>query len=60
LRARYNVNLVAIRRTVVTTTRNGEATSQQLAIPQPDEVLGSDDLLVLIGATDDLERMPKE
>lgn len=61
LRVRYGVNLVAIRRTVRSTDRNGiEQTQDNLSVPQPDEIIQTDDTLLLIGATDDLQRLPKE
>jgi trk system potassium uptake protein TrkA len=61
LRARYNVNLVAIRRTATVPAAGGEATEKEsLAVPQPDSVIRADDTLVLIGANTDLARLPKE
>jgi trk system potassium uptake protein len=60
LRARYQVNLVAIRRTIVEPSAKGEQTRQQLSIPQPDDVIGANDMLIFIGATSDLGRIPKE
>jgi trk system potassium uptake protein len=61
LRARYNVNLVAIRRTVTVSSPDGEATEHEsIAVPQPDSIIRADDTLVLIGANEDLARLPKE
>ncbi len=61
LRARYNVNLVGIRRAQAIQLRNGETEMQQrLIVPLPDEVIQPDDTLVLIGNTDDIARLPKE
>lgn len=61
LRARYNVNLVAIRRTVMVSSADGETTRKEsLAVPQPDAVIEAEDTLVLIGANEDLARLPKE
>jgi trk system potassium uptake protein len=61
LRVRYGVNLVAIRRTLRTTNREGEMQSREsLAVPQPDEVIQPEDMLLLIGATENLARLPKE
>lgn len=61
LRVRYGVNLVAIRRTVRSVNRSGaEQTIESLSVPQPDEIIQTDDTLLLIGATEDLSRLPKE
>lgn len=61
LRVRYGVNLVAIRRTVRSTHRDGtEQTRESLSVPQPDEVIETEDTLLLIGATENLARLPKE
>lgn len=61
LRVRYGVNLVAIRRTVRSTDRAGaEHTRESLSVPQPDEIIETDDMLLLIGATENLSRLPKE
>jgi trk system potassium uptake protein TrkA len=61
LRVRYGVNLVAIRRTVRSVNRSGmEQTRDSLSVPQPDEIIQTEDTLLLIGATEDLSRLPKE
>jgi len=61
LRVKYNVNLVALRRDVTITEKSGEITSQEsIAVPQADEIIKPDDILVLIGADSDLARLPKE
>lgn len=61
LRVRYGVNLVAIRRTIRSLGRNGsEETRENLSVPQPDEIIQTEDTLLLIGATEDLARLPKE
>ena len=61
LRVKYGVNLVAIRRTSRSKGKNGlEETRESLAVPQPDEIIQSDDTLLLIGANENLSRLPKE
>ena len=61
LRVRYGVNLVAIRRSMVSTDKAGnEQTRENLSVPQPDEVIQTEDMLLLIGATENLSRLPKE
>lgn len=61
LRVRYGVNLVAIRRTVRSTEKNGvEQTRESLSVPQADEIIQTEDMLLLIGATENLSRLPKE
>jgi Trk K+ transport system NAD-binding subunit len=61
LRVRYGVNLVAIRRTVTSIVLDGsKRTRESLSVPQPDEIIQSEDTLLLIGATENLERLPKE
>lgn len=61
LRVRYGVNLVAIRRTTRSRGKNGmEETRESLAVPGPDEIIQSDDTLLLIGANENLSRLPKE
>jgi trk system potassium uptake protein TrkA len=61
LRVRYGVNLVAIRRTIRSVGKNGaEQTRESLSVPQPDEVIQTEDTLLLIGSTEDLSRLPKE
>ncbi len=61
LRVKYNVNLVAIRRGVTITSAAGvETTRQHLTVPLADEVIQADDTLILIGANENLARVPKE
>lgn len=60
LRVRYGVNLVAIRRTICSTSNGVEHTRESLSVPQADEVIQTEDTLLLIGATEDLSRLPKE
>ena len=61
LRVKYNVNLVAIRRQVTHTDPAGEEhTRMHLSVPQADEVIQSDDTLVVIGSNEHLARLPQE
>jgi K+/H+ antiporter YhaU regulatory subunit KhtT len=61
LRVKYGVNLVAIRRTTRTKGKDGlEQTRESLAVPQPEEIIQSEDTLLLIGANENLARLPKE
>jgi trk system potassium uptake protein len=61
LRVKYNVNLVAIRRTATMVSANGEETTKQsLTVPQADEVIQTEDTLIVIGSNEHLGRLPKE
>lgn len=56
LRAKYGVNLVAIRRPP---SQPGHEPTL-IGVPQADERIRDDDVLLVIGADDDLSRLPKE
>ena len=60
LRERYSVNLVAIKKKVVATSRTGEETVEEkiLDIPKPTDVIEPDDILVLMGHDDALGALP--
>ncbi len=60
LRTKYQVNLVALKRTI-TEQRDGELIETQriTSVPKPDDVLQPDDILVLVGAHDDLAKLPR-
>lgn len=61
LRAKYAVNLVALRRTTRSASPDGEEqVRESIAIPQPDDVIADEDVLIVIGANADLARLPKE
>ena len=61
LRVKYGVNLVAIRRTTRSRGKDGlEQTRESLAVPQPDEIIQTEDTLLLIGANENLSKLPKE
>ena len=58
---KYNVNLVAIRRSQKTTDASGAEHSQEnLTVPLADEVIQTDDMMIFIGSSDHLSRLPKE
>lgn len=61
LRVKYNVNLVAIRRSQKSTDSAGVEHSQEsLTVPLADEVIQTDDMMIFIGSSDHLSRLPKE
>lgn len=61
LRAKYAVNLVALRRTSRSKSSTGEEiVKESIAVPQPDDVIATEDVLIVIGANTDLGRLPKE
>jgi chloride channel protein, CIC family len=53
IRARFNVNVVAIR-------RKGSGFDRSEAVPEPNRPLAASDLLLIIGAEDDIVRMMTE
>lgn len=61
LRMHYDVNLVAIKRTVPT-GKDGTVTEEEqvISVPRPDTLIEENDTLVLVGADEDLARLPKE
>lgn len=61
LRKKYNINLVAIKKQVSTVKAQGEETTQEqvIDVPMADTVIRPDDILVLVGATDNLARLPQ-
>lgn len=60
LRARYQVNLVAIKRTRQVAVAGRNVTEEVLSVPTPDEVIRPGDILVLVGSNDALNRLPRE
>jgi trk system potassium uptake protein TrkA len=60
LRAKYQVNLVAIKRTRKVTVGGRSETEEVLSVPTPDEMIRPGDTLVLVGANEALNRLPKE
>jgi len=61
LRTKYHVNLVALKRTVTVQEESGEYVHKQriTSVPKPDDVMQPDDVLVLVGSHEDLERLPR-
>jgi trk system potassium uptake protein TrkA len=60
LRVKYQVNLVAIKRTRQVAIGGRNVTEEVLSVPTPDEVIREGDILVLVGSNDALNRLPKE
>lgn len=60
LRVKYQVNLVAIKRTRQVAVAGRNVTEELLSVPTPDEVIRPGDILVLVGSNDALNRLPKE
>jgi trk system potassium uptake protein TrkA len=60
LRVKYQVNLVAIKRTRQVAVGGRNVTEEVLSVPTPDEVIHEGDTLVLVGSNDALNRLPKE
>lgn len=61
LRAKYGVNLVAIRRSLpVAEGSDAEETRKMIGVPQPDEVIEAQDILMVIGANENLGKLPHE
>ena len=61
LRKKYKVNLVAIKKRVSTVRAQGEETTEEqiIDVPMADTAIHPDDILVIVGATDNLARLPE-
>ncbi len=61
LRKKYKVNLVAIKKQVSTVRAQGEETTEEqvIDVPMADTVIRPDDILVIVGATENLARLPE-
>lgn len=59
LRADYDVNLVVLKRPLLTADEASEG-KLTIQVPRPDTVIHPDDVLVLVGANESLARLPKE
>ncbi len=61
LREKYGVNLVAIKKRVVTHTKAGEEEVDEkvLDIPKPADVIEPDDVLILMGSDDAIASVPR-
>jgi len=60
LRAKYQVNLVAIKRIRRVAIGGRNVNEEVLSVPTPDEVIRPGDTLVLVGSNDALNRLPRE
>ena len=61
LREKYGVNLVVIRRTIPPPEGQEDALpTTTVRVPRPDDVIGPDDVLFLVGPNESLARLPKE
>jgi trk system potassium uptake protein TrkA len=60
LRRKFSVNLVAIKKQVSTVRAQGEETTEEeiIDVPMADTVIRPDDILVIVGATENLARLP--
>ena len=57
LRQKYNVNLVAIKRSEENVKDDGE---RVINVPMPETVIYADDVLMIAGSDFDLARLPQE
>lgn len=61
LRPKYHVNLIAIKRRIVTPHEDGpDEVRETVHVPAADEVIEPDDILVVVGPDEALSRLPKE
>jgi trk system potassium uptake protein TrkA len=60
LRAKYDVNLVVLRRAIPGVTDEQAKPLVRVIVPTPDEVIQPDDVLVVVGPDEALARLPKE
>jgi trk system potassium uptake protein TrkA len=63
LRAKYGVNLVAIKRKIALEATDGKGEPEfreVVSLPTPDDVIQEGDVLVLAGSDQDLNRLPRE
>jgi trk system potassium uptake protein TrkA len=61
LRVKFGVNLVAIKRTILT-GKDGEVAEQEkiISVPGPDTLIEENDILVLVGSDEALSRLSRE
>lgn len=61
LRARYGVNVIAIHRKIPDLTPSGESTYRIVVndLPGPDDAIGDNDIMVVVGTDEQIERMAK-
>lgn len=60
LRAKYHVNLVAIKRTHKVDVDGRSVDEEVVSVPRPDETIHPGDTLVLVGSNEALNRLPRE
>ncbi len=62
IRNRYEVNVVAVRRTIQETDDQGRTTTRQfiISVPMPDSVIKPGDVLLLIGSDDAIAAFPTD
>lgn len=61
LREKYGVNLVVIRRTLPPAEGEEEEPPRTtVRVPRPDDMIGPEDVLFLVGPNESLARLPKE
>jgi trk system potassium uptake protein TrkA len=60
LRAKFQVNLVAIKRTRTVAVGGRNVEEEVLSVPTPDETIRPGDVLVLVGSNDALNKLPRE
>jgi trk system potassium uptake protein TrkA len=62
LRKKYEVNLIAIKRAVEDVDAEGNPVTKYkiIGVPKAADVLGTEDVLVVVGTNDALARLPKE
>jgi len=61
LREKYSVNLIAIKKRIVSTSKSGEEAVEEkiLDIPKPTDVIEPDDVLILMGHDEALAQLPR-
>lgn len=61
LRQSYSVNLIAVKRLVTVLTEQGESAEKEVvSVPDPDEVINSGDVLVMVGSDEAISKLPQE
>lgn len=62
LRAKYHINLIAIKRPTTVPASHGRTTTREevISVPRPDDLILPGDLLVVVGSNTDLAKLPKE
>ncbi|KPJ57812.1 MAG: hypothetical protein AMS15_09570, partial [Planctomycetes bacterium DG_23] len=62
LRKKYEVNLVAIKRTLARRTPEGEEVTQEeiTDVPRPTDVIQEGDILIVVGSNENVSRLPAD